>query len=177
MAPSLGVTTNTPITIKGTITDISAGTQQQAVAANFPDGLPCISDASQSQFMEAVYQQQAMPTNLTGVPIAINVVDANGNYRTIGTTVSNAYGTYSLTWTPDISGDYTVIANFAGTESYYRSEAATAFHASDPAATPAPTQIQTSTAADTYLLPGIIAIIIAIAIVGAVIILVLRKRP
>ena len=75
-------------------------------------------------FMEAVYQQQPMPTNLTGVPVTINVVDSNGNYRTIGTATSNAYGTYSLTWTPDISGDYTVIANFAGTESYYPSEAA-----------------------------------------------------
>ncbi len=138
-APSVGVTTASPIIIKGTVTDISAGSQQQAVAANFPNGLPCISDASQSQFMEAVYQQQPMPNNLTGVPVTINVVDSNGNYRTIGTAVSNAYGTYSLTWTPDISGDYTVIANFEGTGSYYSSDAATAFHASEPAATPAPT--------------------------------------
>jgi hypothetical protein len=33
--------------------------------------------------------------------LTLDVVDANGNYGKIGTKVSNAYGTYSLTWTPD----------------------------------------------------------------------------
>ena len=167
-APAVGVTTATPITISGTITDISDGNQQDAIAKNFPNGLPCISDASQSAFMEAVYQQQGMPTNLTGVPVTINVVDSNGNYRSIGTAVSNAYGTYSLTWTPDISGDYTVIANFAGTNSYYPSSTAAAFYASEVVATPGPTQPPVQSMADTYLLPSVAAIIIAIAVVGAV---------
>jgi outer membrane protein assembly factor BamB len=177
-APSLGVSTSSPITIRGTITDISAGAQQQAVAANFPNGLPCVSDASQSQFMEAVYQQQPMPANLTGVPITINVVDANGNYRTIGTTLSNGYGSYSLTWTPDIPGDYTVIANFAGTESYYSSEAATAFYASEPAATPTPESTQIASIADQYFLPLSIGMIVSIVVIGAILaLLLLRKRP
>ena len=35
-APQIGVTTATPITMTGTVMDISAGSQQQAVAANFP---------------------------------------------------------------------------------------------------------------------------------------------
>ena len=175
--PSVGVTTNTPITIKGTITDISSGSKQEAVAANFPNGLPCVSDASQSQFMEAVYQEQPMPSNLTGVPITLNVVDSNGNYRTIGTTTSNAYGTYSLTWTPDIPGDYTVIANFEGTESYYASSAATAFHAGDQAATPAPENTQTNSMADQYFLPMSVAIIAVIVIMGiAIIFVALRKK-
>jgi hypothetical protein len=175
--PAVGVTTATPITISGTITDISNGAQQDAVAKNFPNGLPCVSDASQSQFMEAVYQQQPMPTNLTGVPVTINVVDSNGNYRTIGTAVSNAYGTYSLTWTPDISGTYTVIADFTGTESYYASKAAATFYASEPAATPTPTAAVQSVA-DLYFVPAIAGIIVAIAIVGAVLtLLLLRKRP
>ena len=47
-APSVGVTTATPVTITGTVMDISAGSQQEAVAANFPNGLPCVSDASMS---------------------------------------------------------------------------------------------------------------------------------
>jgi hypothetical protein len=176
-APSVGVTTATPITITGTITDISAGTKQDLVTNNFPNGLPCVSDASMSKFMEAVYQQQTMPTDVNGVPITINVVDSNGNYRAIGTAVSNIYGTYSLTWTPDISGDYTVIASFAGTASYYPTEVASAFHASEPAATPAPAATASPNAADLYLLPGIIGIIIAIVVVGVVIILVLGKKP
>ena len=44
-APLVGVTTSTPVTITGSVTDISAGSQQTAVAANFPNGLPCVSDA------------------------------------------------------------------------------------------------------------------------------------
>ena len=104
-APSVGVTTETPITITGRITDVSAGTQQQLVKSNFPNGLPCVSEQSQSHFMEAVYQQQAMPADITGVPITLSVLDANNNYRTIGTTTSNALGTFGYTWTPDIPGD------------------------------------------------------------------------
>ena len=51
-APDIGVTTATPVTITGTVMDISAGSQQNAVAANFPHGLPCVSDASMTQWME-----------------------------------------------------------------------------------------------------------------------------
>ena len=42
-APSVGVSTTTPLTIKGTIIDVSAGTQQDAVKSNFPYGLPVVS--------------------------------------------------------------------------------------------------------------------------------------
>ncbi|HUK84692.1 MAG TPA: hypothetical protein VLU95_02410 [Candidatus Acidoferrum sp.] len=177
-APQVGITTATPVTITGTVTDVSAGASQQAVAANFPNGLPCVSDASMTPFMEAVYEQQAMPHNITGVPVTLSVTDSNGNYRDIGTTTSNAYGTFSLTWTPDISGNYTLTATFAGSGAYYPSSAATAFYASNPPATQAPTQAPASnlaTTADlmTYIVAAAIAIIIAIAIVGA---LILRKH-
>ena len=123
---------NSPIVITGRVTDISAGSQQEAVAANFPNGLPAVSDASMSQFMEAVYMQQPMPTNITGVPVTISVLDSNGNYRPIGTTTTNALGDFSYTWKPDIPGDFTVYATFAGTQSYYGSSASAALHASAP---------------------------------------------
>ncbi len=178
-APDIGVTTATPITITGTVTDISSGSQQDAVAMNFPNGLPAVSDASMSQFMEAVYQQQPMPHNVTGVPVTISVTDSNGNYRDIGTTTSNAYGTYSLNWTPDIPGNYEVTATFAGTGSYYPSSAATAFYASESAPTTAPTtppsnNLATATDLLLYIAVAAIAIIIAIAIAT---VLILRKRP
>ena len=73
--------------------------------------------------MEFVYQQQVCPNNITGVPVTISVLDSNNNFRTVGTTTSDGSGTYSLTWTPDIAGNYTVIANFAGSNSYYPSSA------------------------------------------------------
>ena len=65
--------------ISGTVTDVSAGASQEAVAANFPNGLPCVSDASMTQFMEYVYEQQPKPTNMTGVPVTLTAIDSNGN--------------------------------------------------------------------------------------------------
>jgi hypothetical protein len=175
-APSVGVTTSTPITISGTVTDVSAGSQQNAVVANFPNGLPCVSDESMTQFMEAVYQQQPMPANITGVPVTLYVLDSNNNYYPIGTTTSNADGTFGFTWTPDIPGDFKVTASFEGSDSYYPSSAGTYFYASEaPQATPEPTPIPASMA-DIYILPGIIGIIIAIVVVGLLLFLLLRKR-
>src|SRR5208283_699282 len=159
-APGVGVTTSTPITITGSVTDISAGSEQNAVAANFPNGLPCVSDASMSAFMEAVYMQQPMPTNTTGVPVTFTVLDANGNSRTIGTTTTNALGDYSFTWKPDIPGNYTVYATFAGTQAYYGSSASTGFYASSSAATSPTATPLTGLASNTTLMYGIVAIII-----------------
>lgn len=177
-APQLGVTTATPITITGSVTDISAGASQEAVAANFPNGLPCVSDASMTQFMEAVYEQQPMPTNITGVPVTIYVLDSNGNYRAIGTTTTNARGTYGLTWTPDIPGNYTVTAVFGGTDAYYGSSASTYFYASSPTATTPTSAPPTGLASNATVEYGIIAIAIIIIVIGAVLaILVTRKRP
>ena len=58
---------------------------------------------AKATFMESVYQQQVMPNNITGVPVTINVLDSNNNFRKIGTTITNALGNYGFTWTPDIS--------------------------------------------------------------------------
>jgi hypothetical protein len=177
-APSVGVTTSTTITISGTVTDISAGSQQEAVAANFPNGLPCVSDASMTPFMEAVYEQQPCPTNVTGVPVAINVIDSNGNSRQIGTTTSNADGTFSFTWAPDISGAYTVTANFAGSNSYYPSSAKTSFVATAAPATASPQPTQAPSMSDLYFVPAIAGLFVVIIVVGALMaILLLRKRP
>jgi hypothetical protein len=177
-APAVGVTTATPITISGTVIDISGGTRQEAKAANFPNGVPCVSDASQSAWMEYVYMQQPCPESVTGVPVDISVLDSNGNYRSIGSTTSDGSGTFALTWTPDISGDYTVVASFAGSESYYPSNAETHFTASDTAPTPAPTQAPTQSAADMYFVPAVAGIIVSI-IIGFTLLalLLLKKRP
>jgi hypothetical protein len=176
-APSVGVTTATPITISGTIVDIAAGTKQQAQAANFPNGVPCVSDASMSQWMEYVYMQQPYPANVTGVPITLNVLDSNGNYRQIGKTTSDTQGTFAFTWTPDIPGDFTVTANFAGSESYYPSSAVAHFNAAPLAASTAPTPTSPASMADLYFIPAVIANIVIIIIVGTILaVLLLRKR-
>ena len=75
--------------------------------------------------MGYVYQQQAEPTNFTGVPVQIAVLDSNGNHYPIGTTTTDESGTYSLTWTPTIAGNFTVYPSFAGTNGYWPSTAET----------------------------------------------------
>jgi hypothetical protein len=177
--PSVGVTTATPIVISGTVTDVSPGASQEVVKADFPNGLPCVSDDSMKGLMEAAYEQQPLPSNMTGVPVTLYVLDSNHNYRSIGTTTSDASGTYSLTWTPDISGNYTVYAVFAGTNGYWPSSAEGHIYASAPQATSAPTATPLSgIATQNTLMYGIIAIIIVIIIGIAVLaILMPRKRP
>jgi outer membrane protein assembly factor BamB len=176
-APSTGAEFGTPIVIRGTVTDISAGTKQQAQAARFPNGVAAVSDASQQGWMDYVYMQKGRPNNTTGVPVTISVVDANGNFRTIGTPTSDSSGMFTYTWTPDIQGSYTVIASFAGTESYWPSYAESSFAVSNPHPTANPTQQITLPPTETYFAISTAAIIIAIAIVGLLIVLILRKRP
>jgi hypothetical protein len=177
-APDIGVTTATPITITGTVIDVSAGASQQAVAANFPNGLPAVSDASMTQWMEYVYEQQSEPNNVTGVPVTLTAIDPNGNTVTLGTATSDASGFYTYTYTPPIPGDYKVIATFAGTGAYYGSYAESSFIATNPPATTAPTATPTASVADTYFVPAIVGLFVLIIIVLAlVVILMFRKRP
>jgi hypothetical protein len=125
-APNIGVTTGTSVIIRGTVTDVSAGSQQNEVAMNFPNGLPAVSDESMSQFMEAVYQQQPMPQNVTGVEVFLKIQDPNGDYYS-ATVTADENGVFSHSWAPVIVGDYHVIAMFEGSGAYYSSEATTTF--------------------------------------------------
>ena len=176
-APSAAITQGSSLVIRGTVTDISAGTKQDDQATRFPNGVPAVSDESMSAWMEYVYMQKPKPTNATGVPVSLDIIDANNNYRNIGITTSDANGFYSFEWQPDIAGKYTVIATFAGSESYWQSHAETAFTVSEPAPTQTPT-IQPVSVVDTYFVPAVVAIIVVIIIVGVILaVLMLRKRP
>jgi hypothetical protein len=176
-APMLATTPGSSLIIRGRVTDISPGTNQHEQAMRFPNGVPAVSDESMTAWMEYVYQQKPFPMDAVGVPVSIDVIDANGNYRNIGTATSDASGMFSFTWQPDIEGTYTVIATFAGSESYWPSYAQTSFVV-DPAPTvPDPTP-QPVSAADMYFVPAVAGIIVAIAIVGALLaFLLLKKRP
>jgi hypothetical protein len=164
------------VMIEGSVMDISAGTKQQEQAMRFPKGVPAVSEDSMGDWMEYVYMQKVRPANATGVEVMIDVIDANGNYRNIGTATSDASGFYSLEWTPDIPGKYTVIARFAGSEGYWQSSAETVFSVQEvPESTPPPTP-EPASAAELYFVPMSIGILIAIVVIGLVIILMLRRR-
>ncbi len=166
------------VVITGTVMDTSAGTMQNQQAANFPKGVPVASDASMTAWMGYVYQQKPLPTNFTGVPVTISVLDSNNNFRSIGTATTDANGAFSFTWKPDISGDYKLYATFAGTNGYWPSNSETAINTMQTSATTpptsSPTNLATTTDLLTYIAVSAILIIIAIAIVG---ILLLRKHP
>ncbi len=176
-APTLSSTFGTTVLIQGKVTDIASGTTQDEQSARFPQGVPVAADSVMTEWMAYVYQQAACPTNFTGVQVTLNVVDSNGNYRTIGTAMTDASGSYNFVYTPDIVGKYVLYATFAGTNGYWGSTATTAFNI-DPApatATPQPTQAQSM--ADLYFLPAIAGLFIAVIISIALTLLVLRKHP
>jgi hypothetical protein len=178
-APLTGAVLGNSVTVRGTVFDNSPGVKSDALTLRFPNGVPAVSDASQSDWMLYVYKEFDKPLNATGVPITLSVVDSNGNYRTIGTTTSDADGFFSYSWQPDIPGKYTVYASFEGSGAYYPSHAVTAFAVDEAATTTAPTQqvitgLATTTDLMMYIVGATIAIIIAIAVVG---LLILRKRP
>jgi hypothetical protein len=165
------------VLITGTVTDQSQGTQDSDRIARFPQGVPAVSEASMSSYMAYVYMQQVKPTNTTGVPITLSVIDSNGNMRQIGSTTTDANGFYSFEWTPDITGKYTVYASFDGSESYWPSLAETAFAVNPAPATQSPAPQIVLPPTEMYIIGTGIAIIIAIAIVGALVLLAVRKRP
>ncbi len=175
-APANAAKLGDSLIIRGTVTDIAAGTKLDQQATRFPNGVPAVSDASMSAWMEYVYMQKPRPTNATGVPVTLSVLDANGNYRNIGVTTSNADGFFTYNWQPDIQGQYTVYASFGGSESYWPSHAVTSFAVDPAAATPTAQPTQPASMADLYFVPATIGLFVAVIVVGLLIILVLRKR-
>jgi outer membrane protein assembly factor BamB len=176
-APNTAVTSNTPLVIQGKVTDISPGTSDDSLKLRFPNGVPAVSDASQSEWMLYVYKQFSMPTSATGVPVSIDAMDPNGNYVHLGDATSDTSGSYSLVCTPSAPGTYVVYATFGGSGAYYSSFAQTTMVVQAASATPAPSTTAQSTI-EQYFVPAIAGIIVAIAIVGILLaILLLRKHP
>ena len=174
-APMTAVTAGTSVVVQGTVMDISAGTTQTQQAADFPNGVPCMSDASMSDWMGYVYQQKPFPTNAAGVTVTLDAIDPNNNFVHIGTATTDATGLFTYAWTPpNVPGKYTVLATFAGTNGYWPSYAETGMYVSQtPAATPPPTYpvpIDYTMA----IVGAAIAIIIVVIVVG--ILIILRKK-
>jgi len=177
-APQTAITAGTGVVIQGTVTDIAAGTKQTEQAGRFPNGVPVASDHSMGDWMGYIYQQKPVPTDFTGVTVSITATDPNNNMISIGTATTDTNGFFHYTWTPpEVSGDYTVSASFAGSNSYWPSHAITAMHVQNAAATPAPLPTQAPSLADQYFLPAIAGLFALIIVVAAVLAIMMRKRP
>jgi hypothetical protein len=129
-------------------------------------------------WMGYVYQQQPEPTNFAGVPVTISVTDSNHNTYVIGTATTDQSGMYTLTWNPAITGNYTVYANFAGTNAYWPSSDETSFNIMSASPTAAPTATPlTGLASNNTVMYGIIAVIIVLIVgIALVAMLVTRKH-
>jgi len=164
------------VLVEGMVTDVSPGTNDIAIAMRFPNGVPAVSDKSQGDWMKHVYAQFARPTDVVGVNVTISVIDPNTNSYEVGTTTSDASGTFCCEFTPPVPGLYTVVATFEGSASYYGSYAETYMKVTEaPAATVEPTA-PPEPMTDTYVL-GIGGVAIAaIVVIGLILVLMLRKR-
>jgi hypothetical protein len=176
-APMAAVTQGSSLVITGTVTDVSAGAKQPEQAARFPNGLAAVSETSMSKWMEYVYMQKARPMDATGVEVTLSVLDANNNYREIGKTTSSTDGFYSLEWTPDVPGKYSVYASFAGSEGYWPSHAEAAFVVDPAPEAPPVVEPQPLPPTEMYVTGAAIAIIIAVAVVGVILAMLLKRRP
>jgi hypothetical protein len=163
------------VLMEGRVTDISPGTEEYGLTARFPDGVQAVSDANMSDWMKYVYMQFERPADVMGVEVVISVLDPNNNVYEVGRATSDSSGFFSVEFTPEVPGKYTVVASFDGSESYYGSFAKTAISVEEaPAATPEPTPTP-APMTDTYVLSIGAGAIIAIIVIGMVIILMLRR--
>jgi hypothetical protein len=188
--PDVAVTMGTSVVIKGAVMDMSPGDQgsiqNPTARLDSPTAagkVPCVSAASMETQMEYLYMQHPIDgiwhnETITGVPVILTAIGSDGTVTDIGTTTTNGYyGTFSYAWTPPKEDTYTIMATFAGSDSYGSSTAAAGLVVSPaPAVSPTPTPPE-APPDNTGLLYGIMAAVIIAIIVGIVaILLALRKR-
>jgi len=135
-ASPMVTTKGSSVMITGSVIDISAGTKETEQAARFPKGVPAVSDEDMTQWMEYVYMDGKMLTEVTGVTVTLDTIDPNGNFIHIDTATTDMSGQFSVAWIPEVEGKYEIIATFEGSDSYYCSYDET-YITVDPAPSPA----------------------------------------
>jgi hypothetical protein len=180
-APLTSVTMGQGAVITGTVTDKSPGDlgsyQNPTARTDFPQKVPCVSKESMQTYMDYLYMQIPIPSGytVTGVPVSIDAIDPSGGFVHIADVTTDISGSFGYMWKPTQTGEYKVTATFAGDDSYGYSFAETTIGVVEaPAVIPPPEVVvpdYTMTIA-----AATIAIIIAVAIVGLLVFLALRKR-
>jgi len=127
--PLTGIAAESEFAITGTVYDLSPGV---------PSNTPAVSRESMEQFMQYIYMQKPQPTNTTGVQVQLVALNSNGEATDIGTAITDSMGFFNTHWkTPIAAGDYKIVANFQGDDSYWSSSAIAAITVVTPAPTPA----------------------------------------
>ena len=167
MAPLVAVSKGTGVLLTGSIMDMSPG----------KPNTPAVSDEDMSEWMDYLYGQNATlinnPPTPQGVPVKLAYQMADGSWKDINEVISDDHGNFGLQWTPPAEGVYKVMAFFLGSESYFGSSDTT-YVIVGPAASPSG-QIEP----ETGLISTEVAIalaVVAVAVIGAVAFLVIRKR-
>jgi outer membrane protein assembly factor BamB len=140
-APLTAITQGQSLMIQGKVTDDTSSSEAK--------GTPAISEESMSDWMAYIYMQKPIPANATGVTVKLSAMDSNGNVVNIGTVTSDMSGLYKKMWTPPTAGEYTIVASFEGSNSYWPSYAETAVGVVAAQTSPAPTVAPTSTVTPT----------------------------
>jgi hypothetical protein len=175
-APDKAVPFGSTAIIRGTVTDVSPGTNSPRIQLRFPHGVPAVADESMSDWMCYVYKQFARPANAVGVSVTVAVLDPQGTFKEIGKTTSDATGFFSFKFVPEVAGIYTVYAKFEGSNSYYGSSAESALFVEEaPIATPAPSPTPVPMS-EAYFVPAITGMIVGFVVVGVLLALLLLRK-
>ncbi|MDH5266315.1 MAG: PQQ-binding-like beta-propeller repeat protein [Candidatus Bathyarchaeota archaeon] len=156
---------NSSVLIEGTVLDMSPA----------QPGTPCVSKESMTEWMEYLHMQKSIPAEVTGVPVSLDTFDPNGIFVHIGDVTTDMSGTFGCMWTPEVPGEYTVMATFMGDDSYGSSWAETHVGVEEAPEAPPEPEPQEEPAYLTIDLAIIAAVAVAI-IIGIVNLWALRKR-
>jgi hypothetical protein len=135
-----------------------------------------------SAWMANLYMQQSIAGhNVNGVPVSVDAVSASGAVTHVGDTTSDAAGQFAISWVaPQATGTYTIVANFAGSNSYGASHGQTHMIVTTSSGNPIVTATPTNTPSPNAETPvalyvGIAAAVVIIAVIVAAVVLRRRK--
>jgi hypothetical protein len=123
---------------------------------------PAVAKESMQAVMRGLHAGEAMPVDVTGVPVTLYSEDSFGSLSEIGSTITDgATGLFTYMWTPPNEDLYKITAVFAGDESYWDSWALTTL-AVGPAASVLSTSSQTTA---TITISSLAAVVIGAVVV------------
>ena len=163
------ISKNSQVLIRGTVNDLSPA----------QPGTPCVAQDSMSTWMEYLHMQAPIDgvwhnATIQGVTVSLTAISSDGNVIDLGSVTTNGYyGTFSKAWTPPAEGTYEIVATFNGDDSYGSSGAATSVSVGPAPVTPDAPEPQIIPDYTWTIIGGVIAVIIAVAIFG---VLILRKH-